>query len=123
LCPPSRDASGGLSIGAVTMANLRMLRPRVPTMDTRRVKPPAKVALPFYSTPEWIALRNQVRAEARGMCQRQDCKRKGYTVDHIVEIRDGGAPLDRSNVELLCQPHHVTKSNAERAKRMAKRYN
>jgi 5-methylcytosine-specific restriction protein A len=104
------------------MAKLSMLGPRIPTMDTRVVKPPPKAALPFYSTPEWIELRNRVRAEAKGRCQRPGCTRPGHTVDHIVEIRDGGAPLDRTNVEYLCQPHHVSKTNAVRAKRAATGY-
>jgi len=38
-------------------------------------------------------------------------------VDHIVELKDGGAPLDRSNVWLLCTSHHAAKTASERAKR------
>lgn len=106
-----------------TMARITMLGPRIPTLDTRVAKVPAKVALPFYSTPEWIALRDRVRAEAKGMCQRAGCTRRGYIVDHVVEIRDGGARLDRANLELVCSSHHSAKTAVERAKRMAKRFN
>lgn len=100
------------------MAKLAMLKPRVATLDTRIAKLPEKMAEPFYSSAEWIELRNRVRREARGQCQVPGCKARGHTVDHIVEIRDGGAPLDRSNLMLMCQPHHVEKTNRERAKRM-----
>lgn len=95
-----------------------MLKPRIPTADTRRVKPPPKVGDSFYSSPEWIALRDLVRREAKGKCETPGCTRPGYIVDHIIEIRDGGAPLDRNNVWYQCQPHHVTKTNVERAKRV-----
>ena len=104
------------------MARLKMLQPRLRAIDTRSVKPPPKVGLPFYSTPEWIALRDRVRAEAKGRCEKPGCNRPGHIVDHIVEIRDGGAPLDRANCWLLCQPHHVEKTNTERARRAARRY-
>lgn len=105
------------------MAKLTMLGSRVATLDTSIAKPPPKVALPFYSTPEWIALRDRVRREARGMCQVAGCDRRGHIVDHIVEIRDGGAKLDRANLMYACAPCHSKKTSVERAKRMAKRYN
>lgn len=98
-----------------------MLPPRFATVDTSLAQPPAKVALPFYSSPEWIALRNQVRAEAQGLCQHEGCRRRGQFVDHKVELKDGGAPLDRANVWLLCSSHHVRKTNAVRADRHAGR--
>ncbi len=99
------------------MAKLKMLGPALRTMDPRSVKLPPKVALPFYSTPEWISLRDQVRREARGTCQAPNCKARGHIVDHIVEISDGGAKLDRANVMLLCASHHQVKTQRERAKR------
>ena len=42
-------------------------------------------------------------------------------VDHIVELKDGGAPLERGNTILICSSHHVLKTNVERAKRTARR--
>jgi hypothetical protein len=42
-------------------------------------------------------------------------------VDHIVELKDGGAPLDRSNLWLTCREHHNQKTVTERAKRTARR--
>lgn len=94
-----------------------MLQPSLRTMDTRSVKVAPKIAEPFYMSKEWIALRDQVRHEARGMCQMPGCTRRGYIVDHIVEIKDGGARLDRSNAMLTCPPCHQKKTAVERAKR------
>ncbi|WP_319798314.1 HNH endonuclease signature motif containing protein [Nitrobacter sp.] len=99
------------------MAKITMMRPRIPVADTRIAKPAPKTADRFYSSPEWIALRDLVRREAGGRCQMPGCQRPGHTVDHIVEIRDDGAKLDRANVWLLCQSHHVEKTARERAKR------
>ena len=99
------------------MAKLTMLKPRVATVDTRRVKPRHKVGLPFYSSPEWLALRDQVRREANGRCQRKGCGLHGRYVDHIVEIGDGGDRLNRRNCELLCASCHQIKTQQERAKR------
>lgn len=94
-----------------------MLKPRVATLDTSIAASPPKVADRFYSSPEWIALRDRVRVEARGRCQRKGCAELGHIVDHIVELKDGGAPLDRRNVELLCASHHALKTAAARAER------
>lgn len=105
------------------MAKLRMVGPRVATLDTSIAKLPPKVAEPFYSSAAWIALRDQVRREARWMCQVPGCGRRGFIVDHIVEIKDGGAKLDRANLMLACSPCHTKKTNVERAKRTATRYN
>lgn len=103
------------------MARVTMLQSRAVTVDTSIARPPAKVALPFYSSPDWIALRNAERVAAKGICRRPGCSKRGFIVDHIVEIKDGGAPLDARNVELLCSSHHVRKTNAVRADRQAGR--
>lgn len=91
---------------------------RVPARDTRRVKPPAKVAAPFYGSSEWKALREAVVAERGAQCENPRCRRRGFVyLDHRVEIRDGGAPLDRSNLQLLCSPCHGAKTAQSRAAR------
>jgi len=104
------------------MAQIPTLKPRIPTLDTRIAPPPLpreKVADPFYSSKEWIALRDRVRAEAGGMCQRVGCSTPGRIVDHIVERSDGGASLDRANLELLCASHHAIKTNEAKRRRIA----
>ena len=100
---------------------LQALRPRVTTLSLQTAALPPKVADPFYSSAAWIALRDRVRREARGRCQVQGCTQRGMIVDHIVELKDGGAPLDRSNVWLTCRSHHNQKTVTERAKRTARR--
>ncbi|MFN4018355.1 MAG: HNH endonuclease [Reyranella sp.] len=98
---------------------LQALRPRVPTLSLQTAALPSKVADPFYSSAAWIALRDRVRREARGRCQVQGCTQRGAIVDHIVELKDGGAPLERSNTMLMCMSHHGAKTAVERSKRTA----
>ena len=102
---------------------LPTLRPRIGLANLRTAALPPKIAEPFYSSPEWIALRNRVRREAGGRCQAEGCGRaeRRMFVDHIVELKDGGAPLERSNVWLLCGAHHSKKTARERAHRTAQR--
>jgi len=102
---------------------LRALQPRVALANLRTAALPPKVADRFYSSPAWIALRDRVRLEAGGRCQAPGCgcAERRMFVDHIVELKDGGAPLDRTNVRLLCASHHSLKTVAERAKRTARR--
>jgi 5-methylcytosine-specific restriction protein A len=102
---------------------LQALRSRVGLADLRTAALPPKVADTFYSSPAWIALRDRVRREAGGRCQVDGCGRveRRMFVDHIVELKDGGAPLERTNVRLLCPSHHSLKTVAERAKRTARR--
>ena len=102
---------------------LQALQPRVGVADLRTAALPPKVADGFYTSPEWIVLRDRVRREAGGRCQAPGCGRaeRRMFVDHIVELTDGGAPLERTNVWLLCASHHSLKTVAERAKRTARR--
>lgn len=46
------------------------------------------------------------------------CKAKGRVtpateVDHIVPLRQGGARLDRSNLQSLCRPCHAQKTRSD----------
>ncbi len=102
---------------------LPTLRSRVALANLRTAALPPKVADSFYSSPAWIALRDRVRREADGRCQVPGCGRteRRMFVDHIVELKDGGAPLERTNVWLLCASHHSLKTVAERAMRTARR--
>ena len=109
------------------MPKLRSLPALVRTLDTRIVKPPPsrptfgqrfKTRDPFYATPEFRAWRAKVIARAGGRCE---VVTYGYRctkaqpahrmfADHIVEIKDGGAPLDPNNGQCLCGPHHLIKT-------------
>jgi hypothetical protein len=88
-----------------TIMRLRSLRPRVVEISIRTAKPPSKVADAFYSSAEWIALRDRVRREAGGRCEVPGCGRaaRRMIVDHIVELKDGGAPLARNNTSGGCK--------------------
>lgn len=100
--------------------------PRIPTADTRRVKPPPKRADGELLTSGHKAWRDAVIARARGLCQGVDHKgdRAGHRLvaDHVKERRDGGAALDPANGAALCWSCHTLKTLRERAKRAARRY-
>jgi len=74
---------------------------------------------PFYNTARWQRFRNWYRAK-NPLCER--CLDEGLTVpadmvDHIIEIRDGGAKLSATNAQSLCNGCHAVKSAAERKRR------
>jgi 5-methylcytosine-specific restriction protein A len=66
----------------------------------------------FYQSPEWRALRAAVVAERGRRCERCGAVPTGRIhCDHVVELIDGGAPLDRRNIVLLCVPCHNRKTS------------
>jgi 5-methylcytosine-specific restriction protein A len=102
------------------MPRLTNLRPRLSTGDTRRLTPPPKQVDQHYSTSEHRAWRAEVIRRSGGHCQWPGCQRAGVRLfaDHVIEIKDGGAPLDVANGQALCGGHHTAKTMRERAKRM-----
>ena len=65
----------------------------------------------FYSSSEWRRLREWYRAR-HPLCE--ECERNGrvalaQVVDHIIEIADGGDPVDPSNLQSLCHACHNRK--------------
>ena len=99
---------------------IRTIGPRVRPIELRRVLPPEKVAAEFYSTPEWRDLMARLIKERGRRCQkcgRTDCRIFG---DHIIEIQDGGARLDPSNISLKCGRCHTTKTLQARKERLQK---
>lgn len=115
--------SGRLHVRVPMMAKLKMLTPRVPTMDIRRVKPPPKTADPWYLTPEHQHWAAEVIKRANGQCQDPDHKgdRRGHRLvaDHILERRDRpDLALVVSNGRGSCYSCHTRKTAAQRAKRM-----
>jgi 5-methylcytosine-specific restriction endonuclease McrA len=83
---------------------------------------PPKTADPFYQSKEWRDLIASIVAKRGPRCEK--CRRTPTRIfgDHIVERRDGGAPLDEANVMLLCGSCHSAKTAAERARRTAMRF-
>lgn len=100
------------------MGKLTTLKPRVTVLDTRRAQPAPKVAHAFYLTPEWRKARELSIALHNWACA--ECARKGHTlfVDHIVELQDGGAQYEQSNLRPLCGRCHSLKTAKARAERM-----
>lgn len=103
------------------MAPLRTIRPRLQAVEPRRVAPPPKVADSFYTSPEWRALRASIVKQRGWRCQKCGRTHGQIYADHIEELKDGGAPLDPANVQLLCHPCHQSKSAAEKKRREAAR--
>ena len=66
----------------------------------------------FYKTTAWRKLRAW-HAKANPLCE--DCKKEGRAtqvqiVDHVIEIKDGGEPLNPKNLRSLCRMHHNKKT-------------
>ena len=98
---------------------LKILRPLIAAPDLRTTIPAAKVASSFYLTPEWRGLMDQIIKERGRRCEK--CGLTGCRVfgDHVKEIQDGGATLDKANIMVLCSVCHGKKTFAERARRAA----
>lgn len=103
----------------VTVARLSGLPARVGGLPAR-VAPPPKIADRFYQSKEWRALVARLKRQRGAWCERCGSA-KGLIADHIVELKDGGAALDDSNIELLCASHHGAKTQAARVARAAGR--
>ena len=94
---------------------LRGLSPTVATLGDL-VAPAPKVAAPIYRSPEWRALLAAVKRQRGARCERCGSRHR-LIGDHVVELSDGGAPYDPSNIDLLCQACHNTKTAQARAAR------
>lgn len=73
-----------------------------------------------YNSSRWKKLRELVKQRDKGLCQpcfKQNRVEIGVIVDHIVEIKDGGAKWDIDNLELLCRSCHNIKTAKEKEKR------
>lgn len=101
------------------MVKLKAAKPSISHAPVT-LKGPPKLADEFYRSPEWRRLVREIKAERGAWCQR--CG-SGHRIigDHINELKDGGARLDRTNVELLCQSCHNKKTAAARAARFGKK--
>ena len=70
----------------------------------------------IYGTRAWQIARKSALYRDAALCQ--ICKEANATeVDHIVEIRDGGAPYDLNNLQSLCHRCHMKKTAEEAKKR------
>lgn len=82
------------------------IAPRPPRIAGR-----AKKALPFYQSPEWKALIAQRRRDPDYAAAKLRLKQGEWLVlDHVIEIRDGGARLDPGNTQWLTHSEHQKKT-------------
>ena len=70
----------------------------------------------FYKTARWKSVRRSVLFRDMGLCV--ICKEPAVLVDHIIEVKDGGAKYDPSNLQSLCFKCHSLKTKkVERERR------
>ena len=91
--------------------------------ESHKPKQPKRTDDSFYHTPRWRRFSKWYRTN-NPLCAK--CLEGGYTkladlVDHIIEIRDGGAKFDVNNVQSLCLSCSNTKTAHERKKRGQKK--
>jgi hypothetical protein len=109
------------------MSRLTMIGARVPAAAARLTKRP-KLTDAFYSSAEWRALVRDLIATRGPRCEDPQCTTQNRGADqriygdHVIELKDGGAPLDAGNVMLRCAPCHGRKTADEARKRMARRW-
>lgn len=104
------------------MSLLRCINNGLTVLDTSIARVPPKTADAFYVSKEWRGLMATILKQRGRICER--CGRTGCRIfgDHIVELKDGGAKLDPSNVQLLCGSCHTAKTAQARARRTAKNW-
>lgn len=108
------------------MPKVSCIRTTIKTIDTRTVRPPAKKADAELLTTAHRQWAEAVKRRAGYRCEAiEGGARCGVQAparlfaDHIKERRDGGEALDIDNGQCMCSSHHVRKTVAARADRMA----
>lgn len=68
-----------------------------------------------YNSRAWRALAKEHKQENPFcvMCEAEGVVKAVEYTDHIVRIKDGGAPMDKANLQSLCKHHHNAKSGRE----------
>lgn len=99
---------------------LRMLGTKVRPSARAKVRP-QKHGDVHYQTISHRAWASAVIARDGGRCQWPGCERRApehrVVADHIVELKDGGAPFDLANGRCLCVQHNTAKGLRARAAR------
>jgi len=99
----------------MAISRLRCITPTVRSVKTGIATALPKHTKAIYLSPEWRGLMSHLLAQRGRRCEA--CGRTGCRIfgDHIHELKDGGAPLDPSNVRLLCGSCHSAKTARVRA--------
>ena len=89
---------------------LPVLKPGIAKLTGRSIPLPPKQVDPHYQGDDHLAWRRMVITRAGHCCER--CGRSGVRLfaDHIVELRDGGNPLELANGQALCGSCHTIKT-------------
>jgi 5-methylcytosine-specific restriction protein A len=107
----------------MTTGKLRTLGEKLRPSRAIKLRPAPKQVDSFYLSPEWRALMAAIKAVRGNRCEdpehRPEHPRSGVRIygDHVIERKDGGAPLDARNVLLRCPPCHQRKTAVARAQR------
>lgn len=89
---------------------MRMVKDRlVRKAPAGRLRPDSR-CLDVYHDPRMREWRRLVVERAAGRCQMCGARGTRLWADHIVEIKDGGAPFDLSNGQALCPSCHTRKT-------------
>ena len=104
------------------MMRLRTIGCKLKPPQRVKIRQPEKRVDSFYNSHEWRALIDGIIRQRGRYCQDpQHDRTKPRTGriygDHVVELKDGGAPLDPANIFLRCASCHTKKTMIERAKR------
>jgi hypothetical protein len=97
--------------------------PRLSARSRPGLTPPPKRGDRFYESGPWRALMTELIAQRGRRCENPSCQTPGRGEggrvygDHIVELQDGGEPLNPRNVQLLCARCHGRKTRDERIRR------
>lgn len=92
--------------------NVAVVRGRCRAHATQQRKWTRSVNDAFYSSKAW-KLSRRAQLFAHPLCQYQledgtECGEIADSVHHIVELTEGGAPRDPSNLLSTCRSHHST---------------
>ena len=101
---------------------LRTIGRKLKPPQRMKLRQPERVVAGFYHTPQWRQLIDEIIRHRGRYCQdpqHDSTKPRTGRIfgDHVIELKDGGQPLDPANVLLRCGSCHTKKTMVERAKR------
>lgn len=99
------------------MARLKTLPSRL-GRAVARLKLPPKTAEPFYRSAAWRQLVEDRKLDADYFAAKARSRRgERLILDHVIELKDGGAALDPANTKWLTFSEHQVKTAKSRARR------